>query len=162
MLFGIFHAGFAFMTTAYDTDLDRNAANFVALSPLSFIARTAAVYPQRLAIIHGSRRQTWCQTYARCRQLASALQHWGIRRGDTVAVMMGSTLDFIRVWLGLQYRGAVGVLLNTELSGAFLAHQLANCGCAFAIADATLAPRVVAAAPQAPAGGGHLRRALPP
>ena len=57
----------------YEQDLDRNAANFTALSPLSFLARTAAVYPDRLAIVHGALRQTWQQTYTRCRQLASAL-----------------------------------------------------------------------------------------
>jgi crotonobetaine/carnitine-CoA ligase len=94
---------------------------------------------------------TFGQAAADAAKVAGWLEALGVERGATVAVMMGSTLDFIRVWLGLQYRGAVGVLLNTELSGAFLEHQLANCGCAFAIADATLAPRVVAAAPQAPA-----------
>ncbi len=94
---------------------------------------------------------TFGQAAGDAARIAGWLEALGVERGDAVAVMMGSTLDFIRVWLGLQYRGAVGVLLNTELSGAFLEHQLANCGCAFAIADVTLAPRVVAAAPQAPA-----------
>jgi crotonobetaine/carnitine-CoA ligase len=93
---------------------------------------------------------TFGEAAADAARVAGWLEALGVERGDTIAVMMGSTLDFIRVWLGLQYRGAVGVLLNTELSGAFLEHQLANCGCTFAIADATLAPRVGAAAPQAP------------
>jgi fatty-acyl-CoA synthase len=71
----------------YRTGLDRNAANHVALSPLSFLARAAEVYPQRAALIHGERRQTWAQTYQRCRRLASALARRGVRVGDTVAVM---------------------------------------------------------------------------
>ena len=66
------------MTSIFDQHLPRNEANFAALSPLSFIERTAEVYPDRLAIVHGELRQTWAQTYARCRQLASALQRLGI------------------------------------------------------------------------------------
>ena len=62
------------MTSTFDQHLDRNAANFAALTPLSFLERTASVYPERLAIIHGDLRQTWAQTYARCRQLASSRQ----------------------------------------------------------------------------------------
>jgi hypothetical protein len=60
------------MTSIFDQHLPRTAANFAPLSPLGFIERTAEVYPERLAIVHGSLRQTWAQTYARCRQLASA------------------------------------------------------------------------------------------
>ena len=60
------------MKSIFDQDLDRNEANFAPLSPLSFIERAAEVYPQRTAIVHGSLRRTWAETYARCRQLASA------------------------------------------------------------------------------------------
>ena len=72
----------------YNVGLDKNAANFVALSPLSYIERAALVYPERTAVIYGERRQTWAATYARCRQLASALAAKGIGIGDTVAVML--------------------------------------------------------------------------
>ena len=65
------------MTSIFDQHLPRTAANFAPLSPLSFIERTAEVYPDRLAIVHGSLRQTWAQTYARCRQLASSLRRAG-------------------------------------------------------------------------------------
>ena len=65
------------MTSIFDQHLPRNEANFAALSPLSFIERTAEVYPDRLAIVHGALRQTWAQAYARCRQLASALTQAG-------------------------------------------------------------------------------------
>ncbi|MBP7521789.1 MAG: AMP-binding protein, partial [Leptothrix sp. (in: Bacteria)] len=75
----------------FDTDLDRNPANHVALSPLSFLERSARVYPHRLAIVHGALRQTWAQTFERCRRLASALQRRGIGAGDTVAAMLPNT-----------------------------------------------------------------------
>ena len=72
------------MTSIYDQDMPRTAANHAPLSPLDFIERTAQVYPERLAIVHGALRQTWAQTYTRCRQLASALQQRGIGKNDTV------------------------------------------------------------------------------
>ena len=65
------------MTSHFDQNLQRNAANFAALSPLGFLERSASIYPERLAIVHGALRQTWAQTYARCRQLAHALQQAG-------------------------------------------------------------------------------------
>jgi len=71
------------MISMFDQDLPRTAANYAAMSPLTFIERTAQVYPTRLAIVHGlgatAVRQTWAQTYDRCRQLASALTQAGIR-----------------------------------------------------------------------------------
>ncbi len=79
------------MTSTFDQHLDRNTANFAALTPLSFLERTASVYPERLAIIHGDLRQTWAQTYARCRQLASSLRQAGIGKNDTVAVILPNT-----------------------------------------------------------------------
>ena len=65
-------------TNPYETDLDRNPANFAALTPLSFLERAASVYPDRVAIVHGPQRQTWGTTYARCRRLASALAARGL------------------------------------------------------------------------------------
>ena len=64
------------MTSMYDQDLPRNDANYAALTPLSFIERTAEVYPERLAIVHGELRQTWAQTYARCRQQPAPHRDW--------------------------------------------------------------------------------------
>ena len=71
----------------FEQGLEPNAVNHIALSPLSFIERTASVYPDYPAVIHGSIRRTWLQTYQRCRRLASALAARGIGKGDTVAVM---------------------------------------------------------------------------
>ena len=71
----------------YEEGLERCEANFTALSPLSFIRRTARVYPEHTALVHGPQRQNWADTYRRCRQLASALTRRGIKKGDTVAIM---------------------------------------------------------------------------
>jgi fatty-acyl-CoA synthase len=75
------------MTLIYENGLGTNAANHVPLTPLSFIRRTAAVYPDRTAVIHGAVRRTWADTHARCRRLASALARHGVGRDSTVAIM---------------------------------------------------------------------------
>jgi fatty-acyl-CoA synthase len=75
------------LTLIYENGLGTNAANHVPLTPLSFIRRTAAVYPDRTAVIHGAIRRTWAETHARSRRLASALARHGVGRDDTVAVM---------------------------------------------------------------------------
>jgi len=73
--------------TPFALGLDKNPANYVPLSPLSFLRRAAEVYPERLALVHGDRRHTWRQIYARCGRLASALKRRGVGRGDTVAII---------------------------------------------------------------------------
>ncbi|MBI2732325.1 MAG: acyl-CoA synthetase [Aquabacterium sp.] len=112
------------MSHIYEQDLSRNDANFAAFTPLSFIERTAAVYPERLAIIHGDLRQTWAQTYARCRQLASALSQRGIGLGDTVAVMLPNTPPMVEAHFGIPMAGAVLNTLNTRLDAEALAFML--------------------------------------
>ena len=79
------------MTHIFDQDLPRNEANFAPISPLAFLERTAAVYPERLAVVHGTLRRSWGEVYARCRQLAGALVGRGVGKGDTVAVMLSNT-----------------------------------------------------------------------
>src|SRR5262249_3519768 len=74
-------------TSIYDHDLDRGAANFAPLSPLTFLERAASIWPRKVAIIHGNQRYTYAQFHLRCRRLASALTRRGIGRGDTVAIM---------------------------------------------------------------------------
>ncbi|MCL5740106.1 MAG: acyl-CoA synthetase [Betaproteobacteria bacterium] len=112
------------MTSIYDQQLPRNEANFAPLSPLGFIERTAEVYPDRLAIVHGSLRQTWAQTYARCRQLASALQRAGIGKNDTVAVMLPNTPPMVEAHFGVPMAGAVLNALNTRLDPEAIAFML--------------------------------------
>jgi len=112
------------VTSIFDSDLPRNAANTAPLTPLAFIARTAEVYPERLAIVHGTLRQTWGQTYARCRQLASALQRNGIGKNDTVAVLLPNTPAMVEAHFGVPMSGAVLNALNTRLDPEAIAFML--------------------------------------
>ena len=108
----------------YDRDLPRNEANFAPLTPLAFLERAAEVYPDRLAIVHGALRQSWSQTYARCRQLASALQRAGIGKNDTVAVMLPNTPPMVEAHFGIPMAGAVLNTLNTRLDPEAIAFML--------------------------------------
>jgi len=112
------------VTSIFDQDMPRNEANFAPISPLSFIERTAEVYPDRLAIVHGDLRQTWTQTYARSRQLASALQRAGIGKNDTVAVMLPNTPPMVEAHFGVPMAGAVLNALNTRLDPEAIAFML--------------------------------------
>ena len=112
------------MSSIYDTDLPRTPANFAPMTPLAFIQRTAEVYPERLAIVHGDLRQTWAQTYARCRQLASALARSGIGKNDTVAVMLPNTPPMVEAHFGVPMAGAVLNALNTRLDPEAIAFML--------------------------------------
>ncbi|HYS58343.1 MAG TPA: AMP-binding protein, partial [Burkholderiales bacterium] len=91
----------------YELDLDKNPANYAPLTPLGFIERAATVYPGRLAAVHGARRSTWAETYARCRRLASALARRGIAVGDTVAAMLANTPEMLECHFGIPMAGAV-------------------------------------------------------
>lgn len=108
----------------YEQSLDKNPANFVALSPLSYLARSARVFPHRVAIIHGTLRQTWRDTYARCRRLASALAQRGIGRGDTVAAMLPNVPAMLEAHFGVPMVGAVLNTLNTRLDAEAIAFML--------------------------------------
>jgi AMP-binding enzyme len=112
------------MTKIYEIDLDRNAANFQPLTPLSFLARTAAVFPDRTAIVHGAQSWTYAAFYARTRRLASALAKAGIGRGDTVSVMLANTPAMIEAHYGVAMTGAVLNTLNTRLDAGILAFTL--------------------------------------
>ena len=109
------------MATPYDTGLDRNAANFQPLTPLSFLARAAAVYPDQTAIIHGERSWTYREFFARARRLASALARRGIKRGDTVAVVLPNVPAMLEAHYGVAMAGAVLNSINTRLDAAIIA-----------------------------------------
>ena len=102
-------------SSKFEQDLDKTPANFVPLTPLSFIERAAAVYPQRLSVVHGAQRYTWKETYARARRLASALSRRGVGVGDTVAVMLPNTPPMYEAHFGVPMCGAVLNALNTRL-----------------------------------------------
>ena len=112
------------MTSIYDQGLPQNPANHAPMSPLSFIERTAEVYPSRLAIVHGDLRQDWATTYRRCRQLASALGRAGIGQNDTVAVMLPNTPPMVEAHFGVPMAGAVLNALNTRLDAQTIAFML--------------------------------------
>ncbi|MCX7961679.1 MAG: acyl-CoA synthetase [Burkholderiales bacterium] len=129
-------------TSPYDRDLDRNPANYVPLTPLGFIERTAAVYPKRTAVIHGARRYTWAETYARCRRLASALAARGIGRGDTVAVMLANTPEMYECHFGVPMTGAVLNTLNTRLDADAIAFMLNHGEAKVLITDREFSPTI--------------------
>jgi fatty-acyl-CoA synthase len=108
----------------YREGLDRNPANHVALSPVSFLARAAEVYPDRVAVIHGPWRLTWREVDERSRRLASALVGLGVGEGDTVAVMAANTPQMIEAHFGVPMCGAVLNALNTRLDPAAIAFML--------------------------------------
>ena len=112
------------MTTPYDTGLDRNAANFQPLTPLSFLARAAEVYPDQTAIIHGARSWSYDEFFARAKKLGSALAKRGIKRGDTVSVVLPNVPAMLEAHYGVPMAGAVLNSINTRLDAAIIAFQL--------------------------------------
>ncbi|KRC70836.1 acyl-CoA synthetase [Achromobacter sp. Root83] len=103
------------MSSMFDHGLARREANYEALTPVDFIARAAQVYGHRLAIVHGKTRRTWAQTYERAQRLAGALAQAGIKRGDTVAVMLPNIPAMVEAHFGVPMLGAVLNTLNTRL-----------------------------------------------
>jgi fatty-acyl-CoA synthase len=126
----------------FELDLDRNAANYAPLSPLSLIARTAYVYPDQMSVIHGSRRYTWRETYARSRRLASALARRGLGVGDTVAVMLANTPEMVECHFGVPMAGAVLNTLNTRLDAEAIAFMLNHGDARLLVTDREFAPTI--------------------
>jgi fatty-acyl-CoA synthase len=112
------------MPTAYDTGLDRNPANYQPLTPLSFLARAAEIYPDQTAIIHGKRRWTYAEFFVRAKRLASALTRRGIKPGDTVSVVLPNVPAMLEAHYGVAMAGAVLNSINTRLDAAIIAFVL--------------------------------------
>jgi fatty-acyl-CoA synthase len=104
--------------TAYDIDLDRNPANFQPLTPLTFLERAASVFPEQVAVIHGPLRRTYREFYERARRLASALVKSGVKRGDTVSVVLANSPPMLEAHYGVPMCGAVLNTINTRLDAA--------------------------------------------
>src|SRR5919198_3397707 len=119
----------------FDHNLEKNAANYAPLTPLSFLERAAYVYPSRVSVIHGAERYTWAETYARCRRLASALAKRGIGVGDTVAAMLPNTPAMYEAHFGVPMAGAVLNTLNTRLDADAIAFMLEHGGAKLLLAD---------------------------
>ena len=88
------------------------AANYEALTPLSFLPRTALMFPDRRAVVYGERSYSWQEFYNRCKKLASALNKIGICKGDTVAVLAANTPEMIEAHFGIPMAGAVQIQLT--------------------------------------------------
>ena len=112
------------MSNPFETGLDRNPANFQALTPLSFIDRTAAVYPDRPAVVHGEIRRSWSETYGRCRRLASALERRGLKKGDAVAAVLPNVPAMVEAHFGVSMMGGVLNAINVRLDAAAIAFIL--------------------------------------
>ena len=129
-------------TNPYELGLDKNPANFAPLSPLSFLERSASVYPDHPAVIHGEERYTWAQTYARCRRLASALIGRGVKPGQTVALMAPNIPALYEAHFGVAMAGAVLNTINTRLDSEAVAFILAHGQAQVLITDRELSPIV--------------------
>jgi len=121
--------------TPYDIDLDHNPANFQPLTPLTFLERAAAVFSDHTAIVHGPLRRSYAEFYARARRLASALAKRGIKRGDTVSVLLANTPAMLECHYGVPMTAAVLNTINTRLDAATVAFQLDHAESKVLIAD---------------------------
>ena len=128
------------VTSIYDRDLDRNPANHAALTPVSFVERSAEVFGDLPAVVHGARRYTWAQTRERSARLAAALRALGVGRGGTVSTMLANTPEMVEVHYAVPALGAVLNTLNTRLDAALLAWQMNHCEAAVLITDREFAP----------------------
>ena len=133
------------MTTIYDQGLGKNAANFAAMSPVSFVERSAEVFGDLPALIHGRRRSTWRELRDRSARLAAALRHLGVGRMDTVSVMLPNTPEMVEAHYAVPALNAVLNTLNTRLDAPLIAWQLNHCECAVLITDRELSPTMAAA-----------------
>jgi fatty-acyl-CoA synthase len=128
------------MSNPFETELDKNAANYTPLSPLSFLKRTAMVYPNRTAVVHGSLKRSYAEMYARSRQLASALTQRGIGVGDCVAVMAPNIPEMLEAHFGIPMTGGVINALNTRLDAATIAFILDHGEARLLLTDTEFAP----------------------
>ncbi len=126
----------------YEIGLDKGPANFVPLSPVGFLLRAAAVYPDRPAVVYGGRRYSWRQALERSRRLASALSAQGVERGDTVAVLAPNLPEMFEAHFGVPMAGAVLNALNTRLDPETIAFILRHGEAKVLIADSEFAPMV--------------------
>ena len=124
----------------YNTDLDRNPANYQPLTPLTFLERAATVFPDHTAIIHGPLRRSYAAFYVRSRQLASALAAIGVGRGDTVSAMLPNTPAMLECHYGVPMCGAVLHSINTRLDAAIIAFQLDHAMSRIVIVDSEFMP----------------------
>ncbi len=130
------------MSSIFDQHLDKNPANYVALSPVSFVERSAEVFGDLPAVVHGARRYTWAQTRERSARLAAALRALGVKRGSTVSVMLPNTPEMVEAHYAVPALNAVLNTLNTRLDAPLLAWQLNHCEAQVLITDREFSPAI--------------------
>ena len=133
------------MASIYEQHLDKNTANHVPLSPVSFVERSAEVYGDLPAVIHGQRRYTWAQVRERSARLAAALQSLGVGKGSTVSVMLPNTPEMVEVHYAVPALNAVLNALNTRLDADLIAWQMNHCEATVLITDTEFSPTMGAA-----------------
>ena len=133
------------MASQFDTDLDKNQANYTPLSPITFMERAAAVYPERIAQVYGERRYDWSETYSRCRRLASALQRRGVAKNDPVALMLPNVPAMFEAHFAIPMCGAVIHALNIRLDAEAIAFQLKHGGARVLLTDREFSATIQAA-----------------
>ncbi|MGY4418936.1 acyl-CoA synthetase (AMP-forming)/AMP-acid ligase II [Bradyrhizobium sp. JR6.1] len=119
----------------YSIGLDKTPANYVPLTPLSFLARSAAVYPDHVSAVYEGRTFTWKETYERCKRFASYLAGHGIGHGDTVAAMLPNIPAMNELHFAVPMTGAVLNALNIRLDAASIAFQLDHGGARIILVD---------------------------
>ncbi len=135
--------------TPYEQDLGKNAANYQPLTPLTFLERAAATWPERTAVIHGRQTHTYRDLYSRCRRLASALAKRGIGPGDTVSAMLPNVPAMVEAHYGVAMTGAVLHSINTRLDAAIIAFMLDHAETKVLITDREFSPAIKTALAQA-------------
>ena len=111
-------------TSPFETNLDQCAANYTALSPISYLERSAFVYPNKIATVNGDVRRTWKETLGRCRQLASALTKVGVKKGEAVSIIASNLPEHFEAHFGVPMTGAILNSINTRLDASAVAFIL--------------------------------------
>ena len=126
----------------FSVNLDKNNANYVPLTPLTFIERTKDVYPDYESIVYGKRNYTWLETYKRCIKFASALEKHGIGLGDTVSVIAANTPEIFEAHYSIPMTGGVINTINTRLEAETIAYILDHSDAKLLITDTQFSPTV--------------------
>ena len=126
----------------FSTDLEKNKANYVPLSPLSFIARAKDVYPNYESVVYGNRSYTWLQTYNRCKKFASALTKQGVGLGSTVSIIAANTPELLEAHYSIPMTGGVVNTINTRLDAETIAYILDHSDAKILITDTQFSPTV--------------------
>ena len=124
----------------FDTNLDKNSANFVPLSPLSFITRVKDIYPNYDSLVYGKRSYTWLETYNRCTKFASALAKKGITKGNTVSIIAANTPELFEAHYSIPMTGGVINTINTRLDAETIAYILDHSDAKLLITDTQFSP----------------------